>query len=216
MRIYSIFNSIDGEVNKWGQGTFSTFIRFSGCNLACSFCDTEYARDYMSGAHMDIEEVMQKVKEIGCKKVTITGGEPLLQAGIIPLVSELLKEEYLVSIETNGSIFPPSYNSVNLIMDYKLPSSGMESSMILPAFYKLKPDDYVKFVVGSDEDHKRMIQVIYLLRQNNCSANIAVSPVHSMFPADKLVEKLQEDKIFDCQVNLQLHKYIWPDAKKEV
>ena len=208
MKLFSIFNSIDGEVNKWGQGHFSTFIRLAGCNLRCSYCDTPYALFSNCGKETTIENIISRVREIGCSKITITGGEPFTQEDTTQLICQLLRHGYSISIETNGSIVPVSYNGVNIIMDYKLPSSKMEEHMIWEAFYRLKSDDIVKFVVADELDYNRMIQVMYDLRKNMCVADFAVSPMEKTYPAPKLIEQLKKDKIFEIIVNLQLHKLI--------
>lgn len=105
MKIHSIFPSIDGEVNLYHQGRLAVFIRFSGCNCRCFYCDTKYAWDINSGAEMTVEEVMRAVRKFGIKKVTITGGEPLLrQDELFELTRKLYRDNYEVSIETNGSL----------------------------------------------------------------------------------------------------------------
>lgn len=160
MKIRSIFPSIDGEVNAYHQGRLTTFIRTSNCNLRCSYCDTKYAQYEESGKEMSISKIVGKVLEYGLDKITITGGEPLIQAdGVKALVKEFAKLKKLVTIETNGSIDTRGYSPSRMVVDYKLPSSGMEQSMILPAFESLSTGDIIKFVVSDRVDFQRALQI---------------------------------------------------------
>ncbi len=213
MKVKSVFNSIDGEVNYYHQGRCSTFIRFSGCNLKCSYCDTIYAQDKNSGIEMSNEEILMKIEKIGCRKITITGGEPLLQAvNLSGLLVELDKRNYWVSIETNGSLSPvqTQLNNVTWVMDWKLPSSGMQENMRENNFLYLGGKDFIKFVIGNESDFDRCLEVKEYLEGKGCKARFALSPMVSGLSPSKLVEWIQEVKLFDVIVNLQLHKYIWP------
>ncbi len=131
MNVTEIFTSIDGEVNHFGQGVMTTFIRLAGCNLACSYCDTPKA--HHAGKQMTIPTILLNVIELGCRKITITGGEPLLQAEeTLPLIDILTTEGYDVSIETNGTLYIPlsyiRYENVSWVVDYKL---DYEDKMLL-------------------------------------------------------------------------------------
>lgn len=214
MKIFSIFNSIDGEVNKFHQGAFSTFIRFSGCNFKCNFCDTLYAIKKEQGSEMTVKEVLLEVEKIGCKKVTITGGEPLFQREELGfLLEEFDRSGYQVSIETNGSFPPFLFRTKNAfyVMDWKLPSSGMENQMNIENFVLLTERDFIKFVIGDREDFKRALEVKQALQDRGGKGFIAFSPVVPQLNPAILVEWCQESKVFDVVINLQLHKYIWPD-----
>ena len=218
MRIFSIFNSIEGEVCGVGrQGQFSTFIRLAGCNLRCNYCDTSYAQSKDSGKEMSIEQIVKEVVKIGCKKITITGGEPLLQGEELKvLIKELWFSKYYMSIETNGS-FPPSIKFLaSWVMDYKLSSSGMNKYMKEENFFSLGSNDFVKFVIQNELDYTEAKRVRLLLRKGGCDAPFAFSPIHGMFDPAELIDWMKRDRLFDVIINLQLHKYIWPSAKKEV
>ena len=103
MRVNEIFRSINGEVNSIGQGSFCTFIRLAGCSLRCSYCDTEYAQDPKSGREMSVEEIITEVKNLGCRNVTITGGEPLDQRlDLHYLLQKLWFSKHNIVVETNG------------------------------------------------------------------------------------------------------------------
>lgn len=218
MKIYSIFNSIDGEVSHPCQGHFSTFIRFSGCNLRCHYCDTKKAWDMHVGKEMTVKQVVKNVKEIGCKKVTITGGEPLMQEEAVMAVADELSfaQGCTVTVETNGSRpipFPANINGPvhSWIVDYKTDSSGMNCRMSLAAFQSLNHRDWVKFVISDKNDYEQAKDFMQSTFHNFIvKPRFAFSPVAGTPPA-QLVKWLQDDKLFDVVVNLQLHKYIWPN-----
>lgn len=215
MRIYSIFNSIDGEVNYYGQGTFSTFIRFAGCNLQCKYCDTEYARERSSGKDISIEDVLTVLNTIGCKKVTITGGEPLCQSQeLLALTRKLWHLGYSITIETNGSLLLEGYGISSWVVDYKLPSSGMMKEMNLSIFPTLRSSDYIKFVMTDKEDYKVATALVKSFKANEpqYKAKIAFSPAYPLDP-NTLISWIKEDKLFDVQLNLQIHKIAKIDEK---
>lgn len=213
MKINEIFTSIDGEVNKWGQGIPSTFIRTQGCNLRCSFCDTPKALDLAIKdieQNMSVWEILNKTKEIGCKKVTITGGEPLIQTDIFVLIDGLIDLGFHVSIETNGSMYIPRpylrpqreeyKHLLNWVVDYKM---EYESLMVVN-WLTLSNTDWIKFVVTKEN----VIKIVNTIRQminEGVRARIAVSAVDSKehkWLADLLIEK----KMWDITLNVQLHK----------
>jgi 7-carboxy-7-deazaguanine synthase len=209
MRIYEIFNSIDGECNLWGQGTFSTFIRFSGCNLNCAGCDTEYARAFDSGLEMSVEQIMKIVDDIGCKKVTITGGEPLLQRNNLGmLLQELIQSDYKISVETNGSLLiPPSIIGLEglvWIVDYKLDNP---EKMNIASFANLTEQDCVKFVIGSLYDITRSEKIRKTLVDKGCKARFYISPFNAEIGLiSDAVSYIQDKKYFDLPISLQIHK----------
>ena len=162
MPVYNIaetFLSINGEGTHAGQLAF--FIRFTGCNLRCDYCDTKWAQERSAArAHLTAEELYRQVKESGAKNVTVTGGEPMIQSDIGALLALLCRDpELYVEVETNGSVdlslilkntVRPSFT-----MDYKLSASGMEDHMFLPNLPLLTQNDTVKFVCGSISDLER-------------------------------------------------------------
>jgi len=203
MKINEIFLSIDGEVNSFGgQGIWSTFIRFQGCNLNCSYCDTLQAQNPAKGYEMSIDEIVRQADNIGCRKVTITGGEPFFQSeDLYHLEEELINRRYKISIETNGSYHLWGCKSP-VIMDYKLPSSGQEDKMDLSNFFVLRSIDYIKFVIGSKEDYDRAREIL----SRAAKAKLAFSPDLNILSANTLMDWMKKDKLFNVQLNVQLHK----------
>jgi 7-carboxy-7-deazaguanine synthase len=216
MNVYSIFNSISGEVGNIPQGSFTTFVRLGGCNLRCSYCDTKKTWTGEGGSSMSVEEVVKKVDNIRCNHVLITGGEPMLQDDTKPLINALLKKGYKVSVETNGSIALPNWSIVNWIVDYKLPGSEMGTYMNDDLFVDLPPTAWIKFVVGSVSDFDFMRRKKQqLLRRRQCSINMAVSPVLGKVRPYELINALQLHYEYDIVFSLQIHKFIWPEGESE-
>lgn len=212
MKIHEIYTSIDGEVNHWGQGILSTFIRTSGCNLACEYCDTKQARDPNSGKEMSVGEIINTVKQIGCPKITITGGEPLLQSEELAVLLVRLFDDkdidFKVSIETNGSIpiihTPQKWQRLNWIVDYKL---DCPKKMDKQNFLYLRPIDYIKMVISNTTGYEKAVVVMNDLKKQGCIAQFVFSPTHNSFPFN-LTNKLIIDRHWDVIVNCQIHKYL--------
>lgn len=207
MRICEIFSSIQGESSY--AGLPCTFIRLSGCNLRCSYCDTTYA--YEEGFEMSVKEVIEVVRNKGLHLVEITGGEPLLQKETYSLIDSLINEGYTVLIETNGSI---SLNNINkgavIIMDIKTPGSGMSSEMMLSNISFLKPIDEIKFVLCDRLDYEWAKDFIntHSLR----SYKILFSPAFGMLDPETLSRWIIDDRL-NVRLNLQLHKYIFKSSR---
>ncbi|MCD8180815.1 MAG: radical SAM protein [Firmicutes bacterium] len=226
MKIVEIFDSIDGEGIRTGQT--ATFIRLAGCNLRCGYCDTLYAlfgeEEPCEYTEMTIEEVIQKVNK-SYKRVTLTGGEPLLQTDSAKLVSRLLSDGYEVNIETNGAVDIteflsriPRSDKLFFTIDYKLPSSGMTDRMIWKNFLNLRPRDVVKFVVGSDEDVRVTIEIVKRLRDVYSEMpHIFIGAVYGRFDIRSLVEIILKEPILkDARLQVQLHKIIWDPNERGV
>lgn len=216
-KVINIFESIDGEVNGSHQGALTTFIRLSGCNLRCLYCDTTYS--FSGGNSMTLEEIMNTVRKMKPQKVTITGGEPLLYRDIDKLIVALVGSGYAVSIETNGS-FPkvevqvPLWvrDKISWVFDYKLPSSGMEERMDVQNFSDLSAvTDWVKFVISDDTDFMRALQVRDELENRGCKARFAYSPIPG-FSVDYLLQLLLTYGQGDEVISVQIHKLIWPNC----
>ena len=211
-KVAEIFTSINGEGTKAGQT--AVFVRFTGCNLNCSYCDTKWANEPNAEYKlMTDREILSRIKETGIKNVTLTGGEPLLREGIHELLEEIAKDGFLqAEIETNGSIDLKSFcdieNRPSFTMDYKLPSSGMEKHMCLENFEILEKKDTVKFVSGSIEDLKKALEII---RKYDLSrrCHVYISPVFGSIEPAKIVDFMVENKLNDVNLQLQLHKFIW-------
>ena len=212
MKVVEIFKSIDGEGNRAGLPT--TFIRLYGCNLNCSYCDTRYGCEDDNYKIMSIKQILDKVKELDCNSITITGGEPLIHPGIEQLIDTLYGMGYWINIETNGTQKIQHYGSDRLFftVDYKCPSSGMTEKMACN-FEDLDKDDVLKFVVGSHED---MVSALEFLETHNIKTNVYFSPVFGKIEPVQIVDFLIRHKLNDCKVQLQLHKIIWNPEKKGV
>jgi len=219
INVYSIFTTINGEIGRSGQGSWATFIRLAGCNLRCNWCDTRYAQEEDSGREMSLNEVLFKVKSCKCKNITITGGEPLLQRKpFTSLVNQLLIEDYLVSVETNGSIplIPRREmciikNDVSWVVDYKPPSAGVEKPFCVENLDHLGVKDYLKFVINEDGDYKAVFNILKgkEIEGHSIRANVVVSPVlNSSFPPEKLYDRMHLDGLYDVPISIQIHKLI--------
>lgn len=211
-KVVEKFVSINGEGKKAGQ--LAVFIRFKGCNLNCSYCDTRWANEKDADyTLMSAEDIYKYIRETGVKNCTLTGGEPLLQENIKKLLELLAKDKFLrVEIETNGSIdlspFTDIENRPSFTMDYKQPSSNMENNMCLSNFHLLDKRDTVKFVSGSRNDLEKAKEIIekYNLTEK-CS--VYLSPVFGCIEPAEMVDFLMENKMNDVNIQLQLHKFIW-------
>lgn len=211
MKVVELFNSIDGEGKR--AGMLATFIRLSTCNLRCSYCDSAYAFDDKLAEEMSIQSIVENCDKYDCPQITLTGGEPLVSKDVDLLLSELDSHGYDVNVETNGSIDPSAYHkykNVWFTVDWKCPSSGMESKMNPKAFETLREQDVLKFVVGSNEDLQSALHVI---KKYNPKCSIYFSPVFG-YDAKNIVEFMKDHKLNDCKVQLQIHKYIYdPNAR---
>lgn len=226
-KVIEIFGSIDGEGRRAGELT--TFIRLSGCNLRCSWCDTAYSQDGKCGETLELKQILDKVQEIGYVNITVTGGEPLIQDNIDILLEALSNEGYDVNVETNGSIDPTPYiqdfsrfENVWFTIDYKSKSSGMQKAMKIENFYHLTGRDVIKFVVGSKEEledaRKIMSQLesYWLFITDDCPL-VYFSPVFGMIKPVEIVDFMKKEKLTKrCRVQLQLHKIIWDPNKRGV
>ena len=210
------FVSINGEGQKAGE--LAVFIRFRGCNLDCSYCDTRWANRSSAEAELlTAEEIAGYVTSTGVTNVTLTGGEPLLQPDIGRLTDLLIASGHSVEIETNGSIsiaglaagkYRPYFT-----LDYKLPDSGMEDSMLMENYEYVTACDTVKFVAGSTGDLRRAAAVIkeYDLI-NRC--RVYISPVFGRIEPAEIVEFMSAERLNGVRLQLQLHKFIWdPDMR---
>jgi 7-carboxy-7-deazaguanine synthase len=212
------FISINGEGAHAGE--LAAFIRFRGCNLCCSYCDTSWANCETAPAEYEApEDIAEWVAEKGVENVTLTGGEPLLHKECDEVIKLLMKQGCRVEIETNGSIYlgrlaDAEYRPV-FTMDYKLPSSGMEEFMCRDNFRLLGKHDTVKFVSGSMEDLERAAEIIenYGL-VGRC--HVYISPVFGEIDPADIVTFMEEHKMNGVRLQLQLHKFIWEPSRRGV
>ncbi len=218
-KVVERFVSINGEGRRSGQ--LAIFIRFAGCNLNCSYCDTLWANEKdVSYELISSKDIYDYIKSQKIKNVTLTGGEPLMQKGIVELLKVLSKDKELyVEIETNGSVLLDEFldieNSPSFTMDYKLPSSNMENKMALDNFRYLTNKDTVKFVSGSIEDLEKAKEIIKKYNLVN-TTNIYISPVLGKINLDTIVEFMKNNKMNGVNLQLQLHKIIWDLIRKGV
>ncbi len=215
MKVVEKFISIDGEGPT--AGALSVFVRFAGCNLRCAWCDTSYAWDTTADVtDMSASEIADYIKSTGIGHVTITGGEPLLQPGLIGLLSRLA--DYQVHIETNGAIPVEQFrigDNIHFVIDYKLPDSGMEERMHLPNLASVRKTDAYKFVIASNRDLDKAVKIV---RQYNLEEKTQVyfSTVFGKMEPAVVVERMKSEKFNGVKIQLQLHKFIWDPQRKGV
>ena len=211
MKVHEIFHSIQGESTRAGYPC--TFVRLSECNLRCGYCDTTYA--FHDGREMTQEAVMQEVLRFGCRFVTITGGEPLLQDEVHPLIARLLDEGFDVQIETSGAIdITPVDRRARVILDVKTPGSGMTDRMDWGNIPKLRAGDEVKFVLTDREDYVWARETIRRLKFPP-AVPLLLSPAHGVLEPRDLAEWMKQDHL-EARLHLQIHKYIWGADRRGV
>ncbi|WP_324823910.1 putative 7-carboxy-7-deazaguanine synthase QueE [Sinanaerobacter sp. ZZT-01] len=218
-KVVEKFISINGEGSFAGQ--LAVFIRFYGCNLDCSYCDTAWANnENTSFSIMTEAQIYHYIKETGIKNVTLTGGEPLLNPEMIQLIQVLAGDSELhVEIETNGSIdlsiFMKISNPPTFTMDYKLPGSFMESKMLNSNFWLLTKKDTVKFVVGDIEDLDCAREII-TKNQLISKCHVYISTVFGKIGLDEVVEYMIKNTMNGITLQLQMHKVIWDPNRRGV
>lgn len=210
--VNEIFYSIQGESIYSGRPCI--FVRLSGCNLRCTYCDTQYA--YEKGEKMEIDHIIRKVSEFKCRWVEVTGGEPLIQSDTPMLVSKLLDNGYVVMMETNGSLDISRVDPRCIkVLDIKCPSSNESKKIDVKNLKKLRSKDQIKFVIGNHEDYTFAKNIISSHCPDFPGNRILFSPVYGKMPPDKLAEWILKDHL-NVRLHLQIHKYIWPDKEKGV
>lgn len=218
-KVVEKFVSINGEGPLAGQ--LAVFIRFQGCNLACSYCDTSWANTEDAAFSLLSEyDLYRYIKETAVKNVTLTGGEPLLQPNIIDLLKLLTSDlDLSVEIETNGSIDITPFTLMDhppvFTMDYKLPGSLMESSMLVSNFERLTKKDTVKFVIGSLEDFNVAKDIVHRYALVG-KCNVYLSAVFGKIDLKDIVELMKDHHMNGVNLQLQMHKVIWDPNEKGV
>lgn len=210
MKINEIFRSISGE--SINAGYLAIFIRTFSCNLRCSYCDSMYSVEGQDYIEMSVEEIIEFISQWSTKRVVFTGGEPLLQKDADELIGDLSNRGYTVEVETNGAVplgmFPAS-DSIIYTMDWKCPSSGMNSKMISRNLELLDGHDVIKFVVGSEEDLDEAAKIILQTR-----AIPFISPVFGKIEPKDIIEYMKDHNMDTARFQLQIHKFVYdPNAK---
>ncbi|OQY09930.1 MAG: putative 7-carboxy-7-deazaguanine synthase QueE [Fusobacteriia bacterium 4572_132] len=219
-KVVEKFISVNGEGQKSGE--LSVFIRFAGCNLDCTYCDTKWANQKDVAYELMTEnEIYSYIEGTGIKNITLTGGEPLLQENFEKLLEKLSEDENInIEIETNGSIdvskfIKKTIKRPSFTLDYKSKSSKMEDKMLFENYNYINKNDTVKFVVGTMEDLKKskLIMDKYELPKKT---TVFFSPVFGKIEMSDIVEYMKVNKMNDVKLQIQLHKIIWDVTKKGV
>ena len=205
LTINEIFHSIQGESTHTGRPC--VFVRLTACDLRCSWCDTPYA--FTEGHKMSLDEVVEKVDAYDCGLVEITGGEPLLQREVYPLMDRLLGSGKTVMVETGGHMSIARVpGAVIKIVDVKCPGSGEAHRNDWANLDRLAPHDEVKFVIQDRADYEYARDIVAKHRLSGRVAAVLFSPVHAVMDSRELAAWILEDKL-DVRLQLQAHKFIW-------
>jgi 7-carboxy-7-deazaguanine synthase len=211
LTVNEIFRSIQGE-STW-SGCLCTFVRLTGCNLRCSFCDTTYA--YEQGEEMSVDEVLTRVRSYSTRLVEITGGEPLLQAETASLAQAFLSAGQKVLVETNGSLdISVLPEGVVRVVDIKCPGSGMADRMRWQNLELLRPGDEVKFVLSGrpDYDWAKAVSTRHRLFER---VPVLFSPAFDRLRPEELANWMVHDNL-PARFQVQLHKVVWGPAAEGV
>ena len=212
LTVNEIFYSIQGESTQAGRPC--VFVRLTACDLRCSWCDTPYA--FHEGRKMSIEDVVAEVQSYGCPLVEVTGGEPLLQREVYPLMNRLAEEGFTVMLETGGHLSTDQVPAhVTSIIDVKCPASGESAKNHWANLERLKPQDEVKFVIQDREDYEFARDVVHRYDLPARSAAVLFSPVHGVLDPKDLAGWILSDKL-PVRMQLQVHKYIWSPTARGV
>jgi 7-carboxy-7-deazaguanine synthase len=208
--VKEIYLSLQGESSH--QGLLCSFVRLTGCHLRCSYCDSRFS--FYGGTRMANADIVAKVGELGAQRVELTGGEPLLQPGVYPLMEALLARGHVVMLETSGAIdvrLVPK--AVHKIVDLKTPSSGESDRNDLKVLESMNGNDELKFVIGSREDYAWAVDMVRTHRLHARPYGVLFSTVFETLEPVQLAEWIIEDKL-PVRFQLQQHKYLWePNAR---
>ena len=211
LRITEIFHSIQGESTQAGRRC--SFVRLTGCNLRCVWCDTAYA--FEGGSEVAIPDIVREVESHDTTLVLVTGGEPLAQPAVHELMEALLEAGKEVMIETGGSLDLSRIDRrVRIVMDLKCPGSGMERMNRWENLALLKPTDEIKFVVNDRSDYEWAREEIRRRRLAERST-VLLSPVFGVMDPRHLAQWILEDRLA-ARMQMQLHKLIWPPEMRGV
>ena len=209
LTITEIFAGIQGETSYTGLPF--AFVRLTGCNLRCRYCDTTYAYD--CGREFTLEDVVSRIAAFGLSRTCVTGGEPMLQEDTPSLVKDLLDRGHQVLVETNGTVLLSGLDPRAVkIMDVKCPASGEHGKMLWRNFSHLTDRDEVKFVITTGEDYRYAKDVLKRYRGES-RWGVLFSPAFGFLPPEKLAGWILEDSL-DVRFQLQIQKFVWgPDRR---
>ena len=207
--VYQVFQSIQGE--SYLVGTPTVFVRMSFCNLRCSYCDEKQA--LKKGFEISTEDLLTWISSYQCKTVCLTGGEPLFQENTPKLIDELIRKGYHVSLETNGT-FPLKHLNKKLIrvMDLKLEVLKKHKKTILANLRALGALDELKIIIKNIADYKAAVKIINKYKLYD-RTHVSMSPLFGKVDTAWLADKIINDHL-PIRLNVQLHKYIWPNDYK--
>lgn len=230
-KVLEIFSSISGEAQRAGELT--TFVRLSGCNLCCAYCDTRNMLIENNFNIMSISDIIQKCKDNNHRHVILTGGEPLNKPDIEKLIAELLKNDFEVEIETNGTqsfitikdvlnvmhITEDLISNLSFTIDYKMGFSGMEEFMNPEVFENLSAlneNDTIKFVVA-ENDIEHCMDLIEKFQKQGTKCKYYISPVFGEVEMSHIIDAMKKHNLNnDVRFQLQIHKYVWDPNKTGV
>lgn len=208
LRITEIFLSLQGEADAVGWPT--VFVRLTGCPLRCTYCDTEYA--FTGGKTLTLAQIIEQVAGLGVAHVCVTGGEPLSQKAVQPLMSRLCDLQYQVSLETSGALPINDVDErVSIVMDLKTPSSDEVEKNLYTNLKHLKKVDQVKLVIADRTDYDWSKKVIED-RAIADRATVLLSPAFGQLEPKELAQWIIDDRL-NVRMQLQLHKILWGDEQ---
>lgn len=212
MVVTEIFKSIQGESSFVGLPC--VFIRLTGCNLRCHWCDTAYS--FYGGQNMTPDEVLGRVRELGGKLVEFTGGEPLLQKDVQPLAAQLVGEGFRVLMETSGERFVGDLpRAVVKVLDVKCPGSGESDKFCFDNLAVLERKDEIKFVIVDETDYRYALDFISKHQLHDRVDEVIFSPVFGRLQPRQLAEWILRDGL-NVRMGMQIHKFIWEPETKGV
>ncbi len=205
LTINEIFHSIQGESDQAGRPC--VFVRLTGCDLRCVWCDTPYA--FHEGRRMSVDEIISAVASYGCDLVEITGGEPLLQDNVYPLMDRLLTDGFRVMLETGGHLpLDRVPADVMKIVDVKCPGSGEAERNALDNLSRLTRRDQVKFVIADRADYEFARDLVAARTPERQVGAVLFAPVHDQLSPTQLADWILADRL-PVRLQIQLHKYLW-------
>lgn len=215
LNISEIFYSIQGEGSRAGE--LCVFVRLHGCMLRCIWCDTPYALDMKKGGKvMPVPDILDEIESYGCNFIEFTGGEPMHQKNILPIMSYLCDKGKEVALETNGHVLINEVDQrVMKIMDIKCPGSGMSKFNKFENIGYLTPRDEVKFVIADRDDYDWAKSIVEKFSLEKKVSSVIFSPVFDSTTFSEIVEWIKYDRL-PVRFQLQMHKFIWPPDTRGV